>query len=228
MATICQQMLQSKHEAHRNDGRFPSHRLYGFQARARSRSRRYLGQTATSCSHRRNSNASIGAALFPAEIIECPARMRHRTPRRSKYKNVRTVRVSTGSLQRSPNTACALVLEHKRPRARFVRVRDHGVNRERPTNGSSTPSICGLAGPTDVLTFRHGEIVISVETATRQAKVFRSSLAGEIRLYLLHGSLHLADSIVAATRQRKQMLRFRRKLFVSLCEVGGSWSGANR
>ncbi len=51
---------------------------------------------------------------------------------------------------------------------------------------------CGLAGPTDVLTFRHGEIVISAETAVRQARMFHSNLACEIQLYLLHGLLHLA------------------------------------
>jgi probable rRNA maturation factor len=49
----------------------------------------------------------------------------------------------------------------------------------------------GIAGPTDVLTFEHGEIFISVETAKRQAQSFRSSLGKELRLYLVHGLLHL-------------------------------------
>src|SRR5204863_455405 len=48
---------------------------------------------------------------------------------------------------------------------------------------------CGFAGPTDVLTFQHGEIVISAETAARQARIFHSNLIAEIRLYLLHGLL---------------------------------------
>jgi probable rRNA maturation factor len=46
-------------------------------------------------------------------------------------------------------------------------------------------------GPTDVLTFQHGEIFISVETARRHARVFGNSLAGELRLYIVHGLLHL-------------------------------------
>ncbi len=46
-------------------------------------------------------------------------------------------------------------------------------------------------GPTDVLTFQHGEIFISAETAQRQAQVFRSSLARELRMYILHGLLHV-------------------------------------
>jgi len=47
-------------------------------------------------------------------------------------------------------------------------------------------------GPTDVITFRHGEIVISVETADRQAKKFSTSFHRELRLYFVHGLLHLA------------------------------------
>jgi probable rRNA maturation factor len=47
-------------------------------------------------------------------------------------------------------------------------------------------------GPTDVITFEHGEIVISVETAERQAKTFASSFERELRLYFVHGLLHLA------------------------------------
>jgi probable rRNA maturation factor len=46
-------------------------------------------------------------------------------------------------------------------------------------------------GPTDVLTFQHGEIFISVETAKRHARVFGNSLANELRLYIAHGLLHL-------------------------------------
>jgi probable rRNA maturation factor len=46
-------------------------------------------------------------------------------------------------------------------------------------------------GPTDVLTFQHGEMFISVETARRHARVFGNSLARELRLYIVHGLLHL-------------------------------------
>jgi probable rRNA maturation factor len=49
----------------------------------------------------------------------------------------------------------------------------------------------GQSGPTDVLTFRHGEIFISVETARRHARRFGNSLAQELRLYIAHGLLHL-------------------------------------
>jgi len=49
----------------------------------------------------------------------------------------------------------------------------------------------GQTGPTDVLTFQHGEIFISVETAKRHAHIFGKSLMRELQLYIVHGFLHL-------------------------------------
>ncbi|MGA7273608.1 MAG: rRNA maturation RNase YbeY [Candidatus Udaeobacter sp.] len=49
----------------------------------------------------------------------------------------------------------------------------------------------GKMGPTDVLTFQHGEIFISVETAKRHARAFGNSLLRELQLYIVHGLLHL-------------------------------------
>jgi len=46
-------------------------------------------------------------------------------------------------------------------------------------------------GPTDVMTFQHGEIFISAQTARRHARRFGNSLARELRLCLVHGLLHL-------------------------------------
>ena len=47
------------------------------------------------------------------------------------------------------------------------------------------------SGPTDVITFQHGEIFISAETARRNAQRFGNALARELRLYVVHGLLHL-------------------------------------
>jgi probable rRNA maturation factor len=49
-----------------------------------------------------------------------------------------------------------------------------------------------VEGPTDVITFQHGEIIISVETAERQAKGLSNSFSHELGLYFVHGLLHLA------------------------------------
>jgi probable rRNA maturation factor len=46
-------------------------------------------------------------------------------------------------------------------------------------------------GPTDVLTFQHGEIFVSAETAKRHAHLFGNPLVRELQLYIVHGLLHL-------------------------------------
>ena len=62
--------------------------------------------------------------------------------------------------------------------------------------------------PTDVLTFQHGEIFISVETAKQHARVFANSLMHELQLYIVHGLLHLHgfdDRTPAGARKMKRM-----------------------
>jgi len=48
-----------------------------------------------------------------------------------------------------------------------------------------------LPGPTDVITFQHGEIFVSAEVARAHARRFGNSLEAELRLYIAHGLLHL-------------------------------------
>jgi len=48
------------------------------------------------------------------------------------------------------------------------------------------------ASPTDVITFHHGEIFISLDTAAAQATDFGQPYEREVALYLIHGLLHLA------------------------------------
>jgi len=136
--------------------------------------------------------------------------MRHRLPPSIEVRNLqRTVRISSRRLQRFAEIACALVWKHKRPEAEMASVasdrRMAALHKE----------FCGLAGPTDVLTFQHGEIVISAETAARQARIFHSSLTAEIQLYLLHGLLHLAGFGDVTAQQRQQMQRLQNKLLAT-------------
>jgi len=49
----------------------------------------------------------------------------------------------------------------------------------------------GIEGSTDVITFEHGEIVISTQTAGRQSREHGQSLEHELGLYIVHGILHL-------------------------------------
>ena len=63
----------------------------------------------------------------------------------------------------------------------------------------------GVPGPTDVITFQHGEIVISVETAARQARANREPLRREIFRYIVHGLLHLNGHRDDTAAHRKKM-----------------------
>ena len=62
-----------------------------------------------------------------------------------------------------------------------------------------------VAGPTDVITFQHGEIFISAATAQRQALEFGTTTRSEIELYLAHGLLHLAGFEDRNAGQRAKM-----------------------
>jgi probable rRNA maturation factor len=66
-----------------------------------------------------------------------------------------------------------------------------------------------IEGPTDVITFHHGEIVIGAEVAERQAAEYGEPLAREILRYFVHGLLHLAghedeDATERATMEAAQ------------------------
>src|SRR5438552_3818745 len=125
----------------------------------------------------------------------------------------RTVRVSTPRLQRFANIACALVWEHKLSGAEIASVDAISVLIASDRRMAALhKKFCGLAAPTDVLTFQHGEIVISAERAVRQARIFHSDLMAEIQLYLLHGLLHLAGFDDLTANRRMQMHRLQKKL----------------
>ncbi len=48
-----------------------------------------------------------------------------------------------------------------------------------------------VPGPTDVITFMHGEIVIGAAVAERQARAHRQTVERELCRYIVHGLLHL-------------------------------------
>lgn len=62
-----------------------------------------------------------------------------------------------------------------------------------------------IEGPTDVITFHHGEIVIGAEVAARQAAEFGEPLPRELLRYLVHGLLHLAGHEDADPADRAAM-----------------------
>src|SRR5580704_842177 len=48
-----------------------------------------------------------------------------------------------------------------------------------------------IPGPTDVITFDHGEIVTSAQTAALYARQYGHGVDRELALYIIHGLLHL-------------------------------------
>jgi probable rRNA maturation factor len=62
-----------------------------------------------------------------------------------------------------------------------------------------------IPGATDVITFEHGEIVISAQTARVYAAMFSNSFEKELMLYIIHGLLHLAGHEDADLDEQKVM-----------------------
>jgi len=74
----------------------------------------------------------------------------------------------------------------------------------------------GIEGPTDVITFDHGEIVISADTAKNYAAQLGHPIEQELALYTIHGLLHLNGfddlSPAPADRMRKTQNRILRQI----------------
>lgn len=62
-----------------------------------------------------------------------------------------------------------------------------------------------IPGSTDVITFHHGEIVVGVEVALRQAAEFHEPFGRELLRYIVHGILHLAGHEDADLQNREKM-----------------------
>lgn len=70
-----------------------------------------------------------------------------------------------------------------------------------------------IPGPTDVITFQHGEIVLSVETAARCGAEFGHGTWAETGLYLVHGLLHLNGYLDGTVSQRRRMHAVQNKIW---------------
>ena len=77
----------------------------------------------------------------------------------------------------------------------------------------------GQSGPTDVLTFQHGEIFISVDTARRHARAFGNSFLRELKLYIVHGLLHLHGFDDQTASEAHKMKTAQEKILAVHCHV---------
>jgi len=81
---------------------------------------------------------------------------------------------------------------------------------------------CGKANPTDVLAFDlsspaaqgriFADIIISADTAIRNAGIFQTSPSYEIYLYVVHGILHLLGYDDHAIKQKQKMRKKEREI----------------
>ncbi len=60
---------------------------------------------------------------------------------------------------------------------------------------------------TDVITFHHGEILVSVDTARREGPEHGHTTGKELLLYVVHGLLHLNGHIDSSEPERTEMHR---------------------
>ena len=118
-------------------------------------------------------------------------------------------------VSKAAKQAWPLVVAEKRPRSAigslgeivFVVVSDARIARIHA-------EFMDDASATDVITFRHGEIVLSAETARRESSARKIPLWQEISRYAIHGLLHLAgwddcerESAFAMRRVQEKILR---------------------
>lgn len=65
---------------------------------------------------------------------------------------------------------------------------------------------------TDVLAFDTGDIIISAETAARNSRDFGTTMADELKLYMIHGILHLAGYDDGSPSKRRAMRTMEEKV----------------
>ncbi len=73
-----------------------------------------------------------------------------------------------------------------------------------------------VPGATDVITFPHGEIVVSATTAAREAASRGEPVGREVLRYVVHGLLHLNGHDDVVTRERDAMWRVQEEIVARL------------
>lgn len=73
-----------------------------------------------------------------------------------------------------------------------------------------------VRGATDVITFPHGEIVVSATTAARQAMEHGEAMGRELARYVVHGLLHLHGHLDAESKDAAAMWRAQEKVLDQL------------
>ena len=77
----------------------------------------------------------------------------------------------------------------------------------------------GIPGPTDVITFEHGEIVMSAQTAALYAAERGHRVEVELALYTVHGLLHLNGFEDTTSRDAARMQRVQTRVLNECLEI---------
>ena len=72
-----------------------------------------------------------------------------------------------------------------------------------------------ISGATDVITFEHGEIIISAQTAMRCAGEYGHSTLEEAALYSIHGLLHLNGFLDGTDHERQAMHAIQERIWLA-------------
>ena len=115
------------------------------------------------------------------------------SPQIQVYQRQRRHRVDLRWLRKAINRAVPLCMAHAKgesppllllPEIEASIVTDKVI-------GEVHADFLGDPTPTDVITFHHGEILVSADTAAREGPAHGLSLNEEVLLYLIHGLMHL-------------------------------------
>lgn len=140
------------------------------------------------------------------------------------YNNQQSIEISDELLERLESAAqLALPLAVKRP------AHGGGVLPELdmvevsivddPTIDQVHRDFMDIPGATDVITFAHGEIVLSADTAMSFGVEYGNAFERELMLYIVHGLLHLSGHEDAMDSERMAMEKVQ---FEILDQVWGS------
>ena len=77
-----------------------------------------------------------------------------------------------------------------------------------------------IPGATDVITFPHGEIVVSATTAARRAVEYNESVDRELARYIVHGFLHLHGHLDAESNDAAAMWKAQEEVLEQLWPAG--------
>ncbi len=72
--------------------------------------------------------------------------------------------------------------------------------------------------PTDVITFPHGEILVSLDTAEREARSQKHDTKAELLLYVIHGFLHLHGHDDLEDQPREKMHAVQERVLAEFLE----------